>query len=112
MILLMDIILDEKYVTKGNLGKWLKQKWVDISRKDPKTGKHPPCGASAGKKNGRAGHRNIQNVVPHDQPQLCQSQKNDQLLRENEKQEIQVENQQWFLPLKRNKTLDFGNEYD
>ena len=50
MILLKDIILDEKYVPKGNLGKWLKQKWVDISRKDPKTGKHPPCGASAGKK--------------------------------------------------------------
>lgn len=55
MILLMDIILDEKYVTKGNLGKWLKQKWVDISRKDPKTGKHPPCGASAGKKERKGG---------------------------------------------------------
>ena len=37
--------LDEKYKTKGNLGKWLRQKWVDISRKD-KGGKHPPCGAS------------------------------------------------------------------
>jgi len=41
--------LDEKYKTKGSLGKWLRQKWVDISRKDPKTGKHPSCGASAGK---------------------------------------------------------------
>lgn len=32
----------------SGLGKWLKEKWVDISRKD-KSGKHPPCGASAGK---------------------------------------------------------------
>jgi hypothetical protein len=33
---------------KSGLGKWFKEKWVDISRKD-KSGKHPPCGASAGK---------------------------------------------------------------
>lgn len=46
--------LDEKYKTKGNLGKWLRQKWVDISRKD-KSGKHPPCGASAGKKERKGG---------------------------------------------------------
>lgn len=45
--------LDEKYKTKGNLGKWLRQKWVDISRK--KNGKHPPCGASAGKKERKGG---------------------------------------------------------
>jgi hypothetical protein len=45
--------LDEKYKTKGNLGKWLRQKWVDISRK--KDGKHPPCGASAGKKERKGG---------------------------------------------------------
>lgn len=32
----------------SGLGKWLKEKWVDISRKD-KSGKHPPCGASAEK---------------------------------------------------------------
>lgn len=32
----------------SGLGKWLKEKWVDISRKD-KSGKHPPCGASADK---------------------------------------------------------------
>ncbi len=44
----VSIDLDEKYQTKGDLGKWIRQKWVDISRKDPKTGKHPPCGASAG----------------------------------------------------------------
>ncbi len=47
--------LDEKYQTKGELGKWIRQKWVDISRKDPKTGKHPPCGASAGKKERKGG---------------------------------------------------------
>jgi hypothetical protein len=46
--------LDEKYKTKGNLGKWLRQKWVDISRKD-KSGKHPPCGDSAGKKERKGG---------------------------------------------------------
>lgn len=46
--------LDEKYKTKGNLGKWLRQKWVDISRKD-KSGKHPPCGASAGSKERKGG---------------------------------------------------------
>jgi hypothetical protein len=60
MISLVDILeevvdeLDEKYKTKGNLGKWLRQKWVDISRKD-KSGKHPPCGASAGKKERKGG---------------------------------------------------------
>ena len=32
----------------SGLGKWLKEKWVDISRKD-KSGKHPACGASAEK---------------------------------------------------------------
>lgn len=34
-------ILDEK----GGLGKWFKERWVDISRKEG--GKHPECGASA-----------------------------------------------------------------
>jgi hypothetical protein len=53
--LLVEIGLDEKYKPKGELGKWLNQKWVDISRKDPKTGKHPPCGASAGKKERNGG---------------------------------------------------------
>ena len=61
MIRLTDLLeevadqLDEKYKTKGSLGKWLRQKWVDISRKDPKTGKHPPCGDSAGKKERKGG---------------------------------------------------------
>lgn len=35
----------ETYKNSG-LGKWFKEKWVDISRKD-KSGKHPQCGASA-----------------------------------------------------------------
>ncbi len=30
-------------VTKGGLGKWFGEKWVDVSRKD-ESGKHPPCG--------------------------------------------------------------------
>ena len=50
----VSINLDEKYKTKGSLGKWLRQKWVDISRKD-KSGKHPPCGASAGGKERKGG---------------------------------------------------------
>lgn len=60
MIRLTDLLeevideLDEDYKTKGSLGKWLRQKWVDISRKDKK-GKHPPCGASAGKKERKGG---------------------------------------------------------
>ena len=55
--------LDEKYKTKGNLGKWLRQKWVDISRKD-KSGKHPPCGASAGKKERKGGSRKYPKCRP------------------------------------------------
>jgi hypothetical protein len=35
-----------EYYKDSGLGKWLDEKWVDISRKD-KNGKHPPCGASA-----------------------------------------------------------------
>ena len=60
MIRLSDILeevadqLDEKYKTKGSLGKWLRQKWVDISRKNEK-GKHPPCGDSAGEKERKGG---------------------------------------------------------
>jgi len=50
----VSIDLDEKYQTKGNLGKWIRQKWVDISRKN-KDGTHPPCGASAGKKERKGG---------------------------------------------------------
>lgn len=37
-----------EYYKDSGLGKWLDEKWVDISRKD-KSGKHPPCGASAKK---------------------------------------------------------------
>jgi hypothetical protein len=33
-----------------DLNRWFKEKWVDVSRKDPKTGKHPPCGRSKAKK--------------------------------------------------------------
>lgn len=33
----------------SGLGKWIDEKWVDISRKD-KNGKHPECGANTDKK--------------------------------------------------------------
>ena len=33
-------------MARGGLGKWFRQKWVDISRKK-KGGGHPACGASA-----------------------------------------------------------------
>ena len=41
---------------QGGLGKWFKEKWVDVSRKT-KSGKHPECGASAGKKSRAGGKR-------------------------------------------------------
>lgn len=40
-------ILYEVYAASG-LGKWFKEKWIDLSRKK-KGGGHPACGASAGK---------------------------------------------------------------
>ena len=43
----LNVHINEVHWDSG-LGKWLKEKWVDISRKD-KSGKHPPCGASAEK---------------------------------------------------------------
>tara|TARA_Y100000004_G_scaffold160104_1_gene187321 strand:+ start:522 stop:947 length:426 start_codon:yes stop_codon:yes gene_type:complete len=49
-----ELKLDEK--TKGSLGKWFREKWVDISRTN-KDGSHPPCGASAGKKSRKGGQR-------------------------------------------------------
>ena len=36
-----------------DLNRWFKEKWVDVSRKDPKTGKHPPCGRSKAKKSSK-----------------------------------------------------------
>lgn len=48
---LMDLI-----EVQGGLGKWFKEKWVDVSRKT-KSGKHPECGASAGKKSRSGGKR-------------------------------------------------------
>lgn len=46
-----------------NLRNWLKQKWVDISRKN-KDGSHPKCGASAGKKSRKGGKRAYPKCVP------------------------------------------------
>ena len=50
-----ELKLDENK-TKGGLGKWFREKWVDISRKN-KDGSHPPCGASAGSKSRKGGQR-------------------------------------------------------
>ena len=41
-------------LVRKNLNRWVKEKWVDVSRKD-KDGKHPPCGRSKAKK-GRKGY--------------------------------------------------------
>ena len=46
-----------------DLRKWVKQKWVDISRKK-KGGGHPACGASAGKKSRAGGKRAYPKCVP------------------------------------------------
>ncbi len=47
----------------GGLTKWFRQKWTDISR-TTKSGGHPPCGASAGKKSRRGGKRAYPKCVP------------------------------------------------
>lgn len=54
-------ILDEPLLE--DLRKWLKQRWVDISRKK-KGGGHPPCGASAGSKARAGGKRAYPKCVP------------------------------------------------
>ena len=46
-----------------DLRKWVKQKWVDISRKK-KGGGHPACGASAGKGSRAGGKRAYPKCVP------------------------------------------------
>lgn len=46
-----------------DLRKWLRQRWVDISRKK-KGGGHPPCGASAGSKARAGGKRAYPKCVP------------------------------------------------
>ena len=48
---------------RGGLGKWFREKWVDVSRKT-KSGKHPACGASAGKKSRAGGKRAYPKCVP------------------------------------------------
>jgi hypothetical protein len=50
-------------LSEGGLKKWFKEKWVDISRKNKKGG-HPPCGASAGKKERKGGKRAYPKCVP------------------------------------------------
>lgn len=50
-------ILSEQVYKDSGLGKWFKNSWVDVSRKDS-TGKHPACGASAGEgSRGKSGKR-------------------------------------------------------
>jgi len=57
-----DIFIDQN-ILKEDLRDWFKQKWVDVSRKEG--GKHPPCGASAGKKKrGKFGKRAYPKCVP------------------------------------------------
>lgn len=53
--------LQEK--NSGGLTKWFKEKWVDISR-TTKSGSHPPCGASAGKKERKGGKSKYPKCVP------------------------------------------------
>jgi hypothetical protein len=55
------IFLYEK--NTGGLTKWFKEKWVDISRKT-KSGGHPPCGASAGKRERKGGKSKYPKCVP------------------------------------------------
>mgnify|MGYP003114172731 FL=1 len=61
MIGLRDILLEDP--VRGGLGKWFRQKWVDVSRKN-KSGKHPECGASADSKSRAGGKRAYPKCVP------------------------------------------------
>ena len=58
-----DEINEDPNETKGGLGKWFRQKWVDISRKK-KGGGHPACGASAMKKSRKGGKGAYPKCVP------------------------------------------------
>lgn len=50
-------LLSEQVYNNSGLGKWFSEKWVNIAKKDD-SGKHPPCGASAGDKSrGKSGKR-------------------------------------------------------
>lgn len=55
-----DILINE---SNSGLKKWFKQDWRDISRKT-KSGGHPPCGASAGKKERKGGKHKYPKCVP------------------------------------------------
>ena len=61
MIKLEDILKEDP--VRGGLGKWFRQKWVDVSRKT-KSGKHPKCGASADSKSRAGGKRAYPKCVP------------------------------------------------
>tara|TARA_Y100001972_G_scaffold125911_1_gene178252 strand:- start:8260 stop:8736 length:477 start_codon:yes stop_codon:yes gene_type:complete len=61
MIKIRDILTENK--VRGGLGKWFRQKWVDVSRKT-KSGKHPKCGASADSKSRAGGKRAYPKCVP------------------------------------------------
>jgi hypothetical protein len=57
------LYLKEGKKPSGGLTKWFREKWRDISR-TTKSGGHPPCGASAGKKSRRGGKRAYPKCVP------------------------------------------------
>lgn len=57
------LYMTERKKPSGGLTKWFKERWVDISRKK-KSGGHPPCGASAGKRSRRDGKRAYPKCVP------------------------------------------------
>lgn len=59
---LLDILSESEMISE-DLRKWLRQRWVDISR-TKKGGGHPPCGASAGTKSRAGGKRAYPKCVP------------------------------------------------
>ena len=48
--------IDEKTYADSGIGRWMKEKWVDISRKN-KDGSHPSCGASSDSSSRKGGQR-------------------------------------------------------
>lgn len=70
--------VDSESIEKGaNLRRWLKEDWVDISKKD-KSGKHPPCGrkdADKGKYPKCRPSKKVNNKTPKTSGEMSKSEK-------------------------------------
>ena len=82
-----------------NLNRWFKEKWVDVSRKDPKTGKHPPCGRSKAKKGSKGYPKcrpsvRVSSKTPKTSGEMTSGQKRAATKRKRAKKNREVRNRQ------------------